>query len=138
MTVPEPVAVSSEALRIFALIGDIEWFGIDVGYDDGGARRTPPQIAWRYEIELEGFLEWIRDTVEGYEGTVAWTVDKPDRNFLLLPKRVSEELVVRAGDSGKDVARDIGSADPEFANDAISDLRPLLAYLRAAIAHQGV
>lgn len=121
----------SDAMRTLSLMGDIEWMGLDAGYDELSPRRTPPHIMWRYKAESEGFDAWIRSVVEAFEGKVAWAAEKPGRNWIIRPKMVSEEIVRSPDVDAKKVYQAIGEANPEFANDAIFDLRPLLAHVRS-------
>ncbi|WP_169813081.1 hypothetical protein [Nocardia jejuensis] len=122
---------SEEALRTLDIMGDIEWFGLDVGYDDISARRTPPHMIWRYKTEPPGFDEWVRSAVSSFAGKVKWTIDKPGRNWVLLPQRVMDEVAKSPGADAKKIYHAVGVEDPVFAEEAISDLRPLFSYLRS-------
>ncbi|MEV4127582.1 hypothetical protein [Nocardia sp. NPDC049707] len=117
-------------MEAIGVLGHVEWAGIDPGFDESSSRRTPPYAVWRYDNETEDAGSRIRSAVALYDGAVAWSVEKPRRNWIIKPAHVTE-YGRTTGLDGRELLNKISASDPQFCEDAIRDFILLFAYLKS-------
>ncbi|CCF66144.1 protein of unknown function [Nocardia cyriacigeorgica GUH-2] len=131
------IEAANAILRILSQLGAVEWARIDVGYDDY-KRRRPPLAVWRYESERDDTANRIHSAVSSYSGAIDWSVDKPGRNWMIVPTKVADPGSEFSEIPEGKLRAAIGSADPDFTEAAIQDFPNLFNFLSGLwIANQG-
>lgn len=120
---------SKGILSTLAILGEVEWARIDMGFDDFTPRRTPPFIVWRYKSESSDTPDLIRSSVRSYRGEIDWNVDKPGRNWIIQPIRVASGAPEFPGLEGRELLDAIAQSDPEYCESSIRDFQNLFEYL---------
>ncbi len=122
------IEAANAILSILTQLGPVEWARIDVGYDDY-KRRRPPLAVWRYESERGDTPNRILSAVSRYSGEIDWSVDRPERNWIIQPTRVADPGSEFSNIPHGRLRAAIASADPVFTEDAIQDFRELFKLL---------
>jgi hypothetical protein len=127
--------VSGEPEKFVALLaqsGELEWYRYLGGATEDG-RGIPPLVVWRFAQRDQRFEQKLLRAVGSFHGAVAWSCERPGRNWVLTPTRVLELQQDLSLASDTAALTEISRVDPKFSLVALRDLRALTDHVAAAL-----
>lgn len=107
--------------------GSLEWYRVLGGPDEKG-RVVPPLIVWRYKAasDTEGR---VKSAVKSYRGEIDWLIERPGRNWVLVPQKVVDTQRQRSLPSDSAAIRVLVDEDQTFCVAALEDFGKLLKHV---------
>ncbi len=117
-------------VRFLQESADVEWYRFAETANDSGVAQ-PPLVVWRYKEPIEpAVLDSIRRSIRAENRLVTWYFDKPGRNWVLVPERVTEIQMDRNLATDTNAIAILAAEDPEFCEQAASDFNAIAAEVR--------
>lgn len=124
---------SPRIISILERCGKVEWARIVAGPTREG-RPSPPLIVWRWQIQAgEKRDAEFRNAVESFRGRIDWILDHSGRNWVLIPRRLSQMLSTGDWRTDSELVLYISENESTFAQESMDDLVDMMVYLEQVL-----
>lgn len=130
-------AISPLCWRRYRQRTPMVWNGVSFEAEDQS--HLPPFVAFRFEQQDDGIVAQLKWVIEGYSGTVRWSLREHKRhplagsNWIVEPSRLGE-IAETAQQCGLTPDEYLGRHEPEAGPVASADLVGLVEHVRLAFA----